>query len=77
MIVAFGSETFYMEVHNQAASAVALFISAIIYGGITAYYYYLIYMNVDRREELKRWIREERLRKGTEMASFDRIEERQ
>lgn len=74
-IVAVGSETLYMEVHSNAASAVALFISAVIYGGITAYYYYMIYMNLDRKEELKRWIREERLRKGLEMGSIQRMEE--
>jgi hypothetical protein len=48
--VATGSETLYLEVHSHAASAVALFISAVIYAGITAYVYYDIYMNIDKKE---------------------------
>ena len=64
-MVGFGSETIYLEIHNDAASAVALFVSALIYAGITGYYYYIIFMNLDRKEELKRWIEERRMRRGT------------
>lgn len=53
-----GSETLYIEVHDHASSAVALFISAVIYAGIFGYLYYDIYINVDRREELRRWVLE-------------------
>jgi hypothetical protein len=55
-----GSETLYIEVHDNASSAVALFIAAIIYAGIFGYLYYDIYINVDRREELRRWVLERR-----------------
>jgi archaellum component FlaF (FlaF/FlaG flagellin family) len=49
VIIAFKSETIYIEVHSPASSAVALFISALIYAGITGYQYYNIYVNVDRK----------------------------
>lgn len=66
-MIAVGSETIYIEVHSHAGSAVALFISALVYAAITAYVYYNTFMNVDRKEELRRWIRE-RNQRGTEMA---------
>lgn len=53
-----GSQTLYIEVHDHASSAVALFIAAIIYAGIFGYLYYDIYINVDRKEELRRWVLE-------------------
>jgi archaellum component FlaF (FlaF/FlaG flagellin family) len=59
-MIAIGSETIYLEIHSHAASAVALFVSALVYAGITAYVYYNTFMNVDRKEELKRWIKERR-----------------
>lgn len=59
-LVGSGSETLYIEVHDHASSAVALFISAVIYAGIFGYLYYDIYVNVDRKEELKKWIIERR-----------------
>jgi hypothetical protein len=43
-------------VHDPLSSAFALFISAVIYAAIFGYLYYDIYLNVDRKEELKRWI---------------------
>lgn len=66
-MIAVGSETIYIEVHSHAGSAVALFVSALVYAAITAYVYYNTFMNVDRKEELRRWIRE-RNQRGTEMA---------
>ena len=56
-MIAIDSETIYIEVHHHASSAVALFVSALIYAGITAYVYYTVFMHVDRKEELKKWIR--------------------
>lgn len=56
-MIAVDSETIYLEVHHHASSAVALFVSSLIYAGITAYVYYTVFMNVDRKEELKRWIK--------------------
>lgn len=50
--------TLYIEVHDNASSAVALFIAALIYAGIFGYLYYDIYVNVDRKEELRRWVME-------------------
>lgn len=69
-MVAVDSETIYLEVHSNAASAVALFISALVYAAITAYIYYDVFMNVDRKEELKRWIEERRQRRGTELSTI-------
>lgn len=66
-MIAIGSETIYIEVHSNAGSAVALFVSALVYAAITAYVYYNTFMNVDRKEELRRWIRE-RNQRGTEMS---------
>ena len=66
-MIAIGSETIYIEVHSPAGSAVALFVSALVYAAITAYVYYNTFMNVDRREELRIWLRE-RTQRGTEMA---------
>ena len=56
--------------HNPVASGVALFISALVYAGIFAYLYYDIYINVDRKEELKRWVHERQRIKENEMHSF-------
>ena len=56
-MIAADSETIYLEVHRHASSAVALFVSSLIHAGITAYVYYTVFMNVDRKEELKRWIK--------------------
>ena len=69
-MIAIGSETIYLEVHSPAGSAVSLFISALLYAGIAAYVYYTVFMNVDRKEELKRWIKERRER-GVEMHRVD------
>jgi hypothetical protein len=63
-MIAIGSETIYIEVHSHAGSAVALFVSALIYAAITGYVYYTTFMNVDRREELRIWLRE-RTQRGT------------
>jgi hypothetical protein len=73
-MVAFHSETIYIEVHNHASSAVALFISAIIYAGVAGYYYYNIFMNVDRKEELRRWLLERKNHRQTEMSVIKRGE---
>ena len=67
-----GSETIYIEVHNHASSAVALFIAALVYAGKAGYYYYNIFMNVDRREELKRWIQERRNQSQIEMGAVSK-----
>jgi hypothetical protein len=61
-LVGSGSETLYIEVHDHASSAVALFISAVIYAGIFGYLYYDIYINVDRKDELRRWVLEQKRR---------------
>lgn len=53
--MAVGSETLYIQIHTRATSAVALFISALVYGGITGYLYYDIFVNIDRKEDLKRY----------------------
>jgi len=56
-MIAVDSETIYLEIHHNASSAVALFVCSLIYAGITAYVYYTVFMNIDRKEELKRWIK--------------------
>jgi hypothetical protein len=47
-----------IEIEHHGASAVALFISVIIYALIGGYLYYDIWVNVDRKEDLKRWLEE-------------------
>jgi hypothetical protein len=59
----------YFPIHDPASSAVALFISALIYGGVFGYLYYDIYVNVDRKEELKKWIIERK--KLTQLRELD------
>lgn len=54
LLVAFASETLYIEIHTRMASAFALFMSAAIYACIFAYLYYDRYVNVDRKADLKR-----------------------
>lgn len=56
MLVVFKSETMIIEIHHHGPSAVALFISVIIYALIAGYLYYDIFINVDRKEDLKRWL---------------------
>ena len=75
LMIAVDSETIYLEIHHNASSAVALFVSSLIYAGITAYVYYTVFMNVDRKEELKRWIKE-RNQRGHELAMMNRLDER-
>lgn len=74
-MIAVDSETIYIEVHHNGSSAVALFVSSLIYAGITAYVYYTVFMNIDRKEELKRWIKE-RKEHGTELSMMQRMDER-
>ena len=56
LLVIFESETMIIEIEHHGASAVALFIAVIIYALIAGYLYYDIYVNVDRKEDLKRWL---------------------
>jgi hypothetical protein len=49
-----------IEIHHHGSSAVALFIAVVIYALIAGYLYYNIYVNVDRKEDLKRWLDERR-----------------
>lgn len=55
LLVAFNSETLYIEVHSRMASAFALFVSAGIYAAIFAYLYWDRYVNIDRKLDLKRY----------------------
>lgn len=54
LLVAFGSETLYIPVHHRVASALSLLFSAIIYGAIFWWLYYKIYINIDRKQDLRR-----------------------
>lgn len=54
LLVAFKSETLYIEVHNRMAAAFSLFVSAMIYAAIFAYLYWARYINIDRKLDLKR-----------------------
>lgn len=74
-MIAVDSETIYFEVHHNGSSAVALFVCSLIYAGITSYVYYTVFMNIDRKEELKKWIKE-RKERGTELSMMQRMEER-
>jgi hypothetical protein len=38
-----------------------LFISVIVYALIAGYLYYDIFVNVDRKEDLKRWLEERKM----------------
>jgi len=55
-LVLFKSETMIIEIEHHASAAVSLFIAVIIYALIAGYLYYDIYVNVDRKEDLKRWL---------------------
>jgi hypothetical protein len=55
-LVLFRSETMIIEIEHHGASAVSLFIAALIYGLIAGYLYYDIWVNVDRKEDLRRWL---------------------
>jgi hypothetical protein len=50
-----------IEIEHHAASAVSLFIAIIIYVLIAGYLYYDIWVNVDRKEDLKRWLEERKV----------------
>lgn len=55
LLVAFNSETLYIEVHNRVAAAFSLFVSAGIYAVIFAYLYWDRFVNIDRKLDLKRY----------------------
>jgi hypothetical protein len=45
-----------IEIEHHGPSAVSLFIAVVIYALIAGYLYYDIWVNVDRKEDLKRWL---------------------
>jgi len=50
-----------IEIEHHGAAAVSLFIAVIIYALIGGYLYYDLWVNVDRKEDLKRWLEERKL----------------
>jgi hypothetical protein len=56
LLVVCKAEIMVLKIEHFGSAAVALFIAVLIYGLITGYLYYNIFINVDRKEDLKRWL---------------------